>query len=236
MENSRIIVALKGMNVFEAVDLANKLKDRVWGFKINDLLLDGPGVINELKKNVPFIMADAKTFEIDDDMMNEVKKIIGFGADIVTVHCAADFNPHDLEISKKLVGVTVLTTFDHDRCVKIFNRSVDIQIHNFVDNVALRYGYGYVVCSAQDLLDKTLSMKIKEANVKTICPAIRPVWIEVKNDDQKRALTPAEAIRAGADYLVIGRPIVKSNDPIYTVEMINREIEEALRNPINNGE
>jgi orotidine-5'-phosphate decarboxylase len=61
----------------------------------------------------------------------------------------------------------------------------------------------------------------------TVIPGVRPAWSE--KNDQKRIMTPAEAIKAGATYLVIGRPITKADDPKYAALKIINEIEEALR-------
>ena len=72
------------------------------------------------------------------------------------------------------------------------------------------WGYGYLVCSPQDL-DLISDIKIKK-----ICPGVRPEWYTT-SDDQKRTMTPSEAISKGADYLVIGRPILESNDMISAV-------------------
>ena len=79
----------------------------------------------------------------------------------------------------------------------------------------------YLVCSAQDL------KLIHALDIKKICPGIRPRWY-LQDDDQERTATPAEAIKNGADLLVIGRPLLKSDDIVGAVQRTNAEIEAAV--------
>ena len=85
---------------------------------------------------------------------------------------------------------------------------------------ALSY-YEYLVCSAQDL------EPIRAVGIKKICPGIRPRWY-LRDDDQARTATPAEAVKNGADLLVIGRPILKSDDLVGAVQRTNAEIAAAV--------
>jgi len=112
--------------------------------------------------------------------------------------------------------------FDDEDCYKIYGNTICMVVPNLA-RIAEEYHYGYLVCSAKDLwllrdyyFDKFKFQKI-------ICPGIRPEWYQ-KKDDQKRVMTPSEAIKAGADLLVIGRPILNHTDPVGAIMMTNEEI------------
>lgn len=212
---NRIILSLDNLVPRKVLDIAELLSPYVAGFKFNDLLIESIDIIYATKwvNTKCLIMADPKLYDIPNTMSNSYRKYLEAGADIVTVHASASWDAQD-EYKDNLCGVTVLTSFtDNDLLFSNINDTVKQLAKRCYD-----WGYGYLVCSPQDL-DLISDIKIKK-----ICPGVRPEWYTT-SDDQKRTMTPSEAISKGADYLVIGRPILESNDMISAVKRINKEIE-----------
>ena len=121
--------------------------------------------------------------------------------------------------SPLLIGVTVLTSLSEEDLRELdINKPIDQQVL-LLANLAKSSGLDGVVCSAMEA--SRLSKKLgKEFCLVT--PGIRPA--NTSNDDQKRIMTPTDAINAGSHYLVIGRPITRANDPLAVLDEINSEI------------
>jgi len=222
---SRIILPLDGMTKKSAMELACSVRGLVWGFKVNDLLCDseaGPGIISELK---PYgnVMADPKLFDIPNTMENSLNKLIKAGADIITVHCTAGYSPDPDGVidASKLAGVTVLTSWTDGQCMRMYGDCLEDQVYGFAVN-SQKHGYGYIVCAGPDL------DALKSISVKKICPGIRPLWYQEK-DDQVRTMTPADAVKAGADLLVIGRPILRASNPAEAIHRTSEEIYKGIQ-------
>ena len=126
-----------------------------------------------------------------------------------------------LELSKpiKLLGVSILTSFSDDNLNEVgINNSINQQV-NKLTKIAKKVGLDGIVCSAHEIkLVKNIAKDIE-----IFVPGIR---LKKEQDDQKRIVAPIEAINNGADYLVIGRPITKSSDPLRELDNINSEIDE----------
>lgn len=205
----KIIIALDGISARKALDIATKLKGRVWGFKINDLLFE-PGLISKLKK-IGKIFADAKLYDIPSTVARSVVQLEKVGADMITIHASGGaemIKAAKLASQKsKLLGVTVLTS------KKTINQKEFLKLVGDLKKSKL----DGVVCSAYEL------EYFKNFKFLKVVPGIRPKWYK-KRDDQSRTVTPDEAIKLGADFLVIGRPIVKSKNPVKTVTKIIKEL------------
>lgn len=220
----KIIIPLDGMqNELQIIEFITSIQKAemaagekiIWGFKVNDALVQYGVDIIELIKNEGFkVFADPKLFDIPNTITNSLTKLIGAGADIISVHCSADYRPK-IEDAEKIVGITVLTSMNEERCKKIYGASIEVVVNKFA-RLARVYEYGYCVCSSRDIPFLPVMH-----NTKIICPGIR---LEDGKDDQKRVMTPNEAINAGADLLVIGRPILKADDPIKVIHKINNMI------------
>lgn len=223
----KIIIPLDGMqNELQIVEFITKIQKAemaagekiIWGFKVNDALVQYGVDIIELIKNEGFkVFADPKLKDIPNTIDNSLKKLIGVGADIVSVHCSADYNPK-IECAEKIAGITVLTSMSEERCKKIYGASIEVVVNKFA-MLARVNEYGYCVCSSRDIPFLPVMH-----NTKIICPGIR---LEDGKDDQKRVMTPNEAINAGADLLVIGRPILNHPDPVEAIRMTNEEIQKG---------
>lgn len=205
-KDNRIIIALDGMSSAEALRFAKELKGLVWGFKVNDLLFSDSNIIQKLKK-FGKVFADAKLHDIPNTVANSVCKLRDAGADIITVHASGGVEMMKAAMANtgksKIIAVTVLTS--------LLNNSKEVA--RFTQD-ALSAGVDGIVCSGPDL---KLIKKIKGSkSLLKVIPGVRPSWYKSK-DDQKRKVTPAEAIKLGADFLVIGRPITSAKDPVKAV-------------------
>jgi orotidine-5'-phosphate decarboxylase len=208
-----IIVALDGMGSYDATMVALKIAKhpRLWGFKVNDLLLQkGVEIIRQLRRIGGLrdfgVFADAKLYDIPNTMTNGIKACAEAGASIISVHLPAMYNPPE-EFASKLAGVTILTSSDPDDLptFETFRRHMDSAVRN---------KYGHVVCSARHIDN----WRPYIGDMKIICPGIRPKWASA--DDQKLTMPPQEAEQKGADYLVIGRPITKAEDPFEAMDCL----------------
>jgi orotidine-5'-phosphate decarboxylase len=220
----KIIIPLDGMAEDIALQLIEEIHDKlpsdtIWGFKVNDLLLDcGLQIIKDIKSAGFKIMADPKLYDIPNTMTNSVNKLVEAGADIITVHCSTYYMPEE-SFEKYIAGVTVLTSFSENKILKIYGKRTENLLYTFT-NFCNSFKYNYMVCSPKDI------SSLPPTACKLICPGIRPNWYQ-KKDDQKRTMTPKEAVKAGADLLVIGRPILNAKDIIEAIKKTNEEIKES---------
>ncbi|HKJ00565.1 MAG TPA: orotidine-5'-phosphate decarboxylase [bacterium] len=223
-----VIVALDAMPEAEAVLLARALSGRVWGSKVNDLLLQaGVDVIARLHA-YGHVFCDVKLFDIPNTVANQVTRLAEAGAELITLHCAggaamlaAARNARDrVNPATRLLGVTVLTSFDDAAAEATFGRAVEPQVRAFT-GLALEAGLDGIVCSPAEL--PLLAEADPERHLLRVTPGVRPAWHGVA-DDQRRTLAPAEAMAQGADLLVIGRPITQADDPVAACERILAEL------------
>ncbi len=217
----RIIVALDGMNGEQALALAGTLGSKVWGFKVNDLLIqEGVSIITSLKR-FGKVFADAKLHDIPNTVGNGVKALAGAGADIITVHVSGGRAMLKAAASNagnaKIVAVTVLTSFSEEDSLEIFQRKPLAAILDFAA-LAEASGVHGITCSPQELDDLR---EVKQ--LFKVTPGVRPSWYG-KADDQKRVLTPKQALDKGSDFLVIGRPITGDENPAAAVQRIVEEL------------
>lgn len=207
----KIIVALDGVSAEDSLLIAKRLKSKVWGFKINDLLFE-PNIILKLKK-FGRVFADAKLHDIPSTAARSVARLEKAGADLITVHVSggAEMMKAAKRAAKraKILGVTVLTF------KSAVNKKDFLKLVRDIKKAKL----SGVVCSAHEL------KYLKGLKLLKVTPGIRPKWYN-KKDDQSRIVTPLKAVNLGADLLVIGRPIIKSNNPLKALERITLEINE----------
>lgn len=206
-----IILALDGMDSHEALVVADGLKEVIGGVKVNDLLdVRGVGIIKDLKKWADLmVMADPKIKDIPRAVARRVGHFVNAGADLVTI--MADNTLEAMEAAAdatkgsgtKVVAVTVLTSINEEECNRIYGRPTKAGVFEFAMAASVA-GVSAVVCSPNEL-------KVLERwDLIKITPGIRPAGME--KEDQKRVNTPGAAIRAGANYLVIGSAILKAGD------------------------
>lgn len=217
-----IIIALDGMEANEALYMAQVLSGRVWGFKINDLLLhSGASIIPRLRR-YGYVFCDPKLYDIPSTVANSVGKLSGAGADLISIHAAGDIRSLIAAVKNrgqsKIIGISSLTSLE-----KPTKKNLMLTAFNILVSQA-----DGIVLGAGDI--KILEQKLEYKRLVKIVPGVRPLWwnqsemAREKKDDQKRIATPREAMKAGADFLVIGRPITQSENPVEATERIKYEI------------
>ncbi|MGA2107421.1 MAG: orotidine 5'-phosphate decarboxylase / HUMPS family protein [Syntrophorhabdales bacterium] len=222
---TEVIVAVDGYSFEEAEKqgLLDKLSEvhgrgMIWGVKISDMLYSGdvPRIISTLKETHGLgVMADAKLHDIPSTMEHSLKRLVDAGADIVTVHCSSNFRPIRRDLLKNIAGVTVPTSFTDLEVKWIYERGTSEIVKDFAD-MAQMNRYAYILGSVQGL------RYIAESPLKKICTGIRPHWYRERHD-QVRVDSVKEAVRLEASYIVVGRPILESDDIVGAVEKIYAE-------------
>ena len=207
---SKIIVALDYNNPLDALEMAAQLRGLVDGFKINHMLWEQ----SEYLKDCGELFVDCKLWDTPNTIKQVLEKIIKKGATMVTVSTFNNSVVFD-ECEKykndiKILGVTYLTSWASQEQFDLYNVNVEDMWYNNI-NRARRCLSG-IICSPLDI--KT----INEPELLKVCPGIG------SNKGQTRTVTPLEAQELGADYLIIGRTITNSDDPINTINDIRRSI------------
>ena len=203
--------------------------DRLSWVKIGlqSYLRDGPDLVNEIADLGKKIFLDLKLHDIPNTMIKSLRSLSSLPIGMLTLHSSAGSEALSrcVEEAKNsmpdvtLLGVTVLTSMDKDNLMTI-------GIHSNIEEQVIRLakmstdcGIQGIVCSPQEL--RLLRSRIP-TRTKLVTPGIRPIGSAL--EDQKRIMTPAEAKEAGADYLVIGRPILTAVDPAQALDEIIRQI------------
>lgn len=221
---SRIIVALDDMSVSEALELARRLGPAVWGFKVNSLLLSaGVSIIEKLRPHGR-VFADPKLHDIPNTVKNGVKEISAAGAELITVHASGGRAMIEAAVAAaggaRILCVTALTSLDEDTTQEVYRRA-PLDTVLALAQLAAGSGAPGIVCSPLELA--ALSANAITARLFKVVPGIRPENYSAA-DDQRRIATPSSAVQAGADLLVIGRPITQAADPLKIAEAINSEL------------
>ena len=230
--NERIIFALDFADAEVAKDWVNKLDGHVKFFKVGlQLFLAGwwP-VIDYIVDRGNKVMVDLKFFDIPETVGLAVQQLVNRKVTFATIHGNDPIIRAAVQHKEgvKILAVTVLTSFDEsDMKAMGFAGSVE-DLVLLRSRKAVELGCDGVVSSAREAGKLRAGI---EKHFMIVTPGIRPgANVDtIQNDDQKRIATAKDALRNGADYVVIGRPISTSPDPLATVEAIQREIEEALR-------
>ncbi len=231
----RLILALDVDDDREALGLVAELKDAVGLFKVGHQLFTayGPDIVRRITASGGRVFLDLKYHDIPNTVAKASAEAVKLGVSIFNVHAlggldmmkaAADSAKETAEkygLPRPVVlAVTVLTSMDQrglQRELKI-TRPLRREVCHLA-KLAQRAGLDGVVASPQEI--KMLRRSVRGAFV-VLTPGVRPAW--AGKDDQKRTMTPAEAVAAGADYLVIGRPVLKAEDRRAAVEKILEEI------------
>ena len=220
-----IAVALDDMGEADALALARELAGVVWGFKINDLLLQcGVDVVGRIKKYGK-VFCDPKLYDIPNTVANQVHLLTGAGADLVTLHCSGGGEMLRAAVaarqgSSRLIGVTILTAMDSETCKSVYLGEVPERIGHFA-RLAREAGIDGIVCAPGDL--SLIDEADPDHRLMRVTPGVRPEW-HTRADDQKRPTTPEAAWQNGSDLLVIGRPITGADDPVQACASIVEEL------------
>ena len=229
----RLIVALDVPDAASAVALVNQLEGNCHWFKVGLELFvaAGPAVVEPLVKRGHSVFLDLKLHDIPNTVAGAVRSAAALGVRMITLHAAG--GPAMLSAARaalegvadppELLAVTVLTSMDAAQLSTAgLDRSPAEQVE-LLARMGLAAGMRGFVCSPQEIA--ALRLLTGPEGV-LVVPGIRPAGSE--SGDQKRIATPAEALRLGANYLVIGRPITQAPDPAEAAEAILKEMAEAL--------
>lgn len=227
----RIAVALDKNTVDEALAAADLLVDEVAWVKVATTLFTrvGPRIINELKGRGFKVFLDLKFHDIPAQVRGACRSAATEGADLLTVHCGGGRAMMEAAAEGalagggcKIVGVTVLTSLDTADLNQVGINKSPAELAPVLASLARDSGLDGVVCSPLelDLLRPTLP-----APFMLVTPGIRPPGSA--KGDQKRVLTPSQALQKGADLLVIGRPILNAPDPAAAARAIVAELGRA---------
>ena len=227
--NNKIIVAVDINNLSKAIKLVKILKNEVFAFKIGHEFFYNFGIdgYKKIYNICPRIFLDLKLHDIPNTVLKGLQAITKLKPIFTTIHICGGDDMQKLSVLKnnkktKILGVTILTSLDKKQTKKYYKeQNVNKLVKNF-SKYAKQNKLDGLVCSPLEI-----NIVRKEVGKKMILivPGIRPEKNKFqKNDDQKRVLTPKEAVKLGADYLVIGRPIVESKNPLETIKKINKSI------------
>ena len=224
-----IIVAIDKNSETEAYELTEELVGQVGAIKLGLEFFDtyGPDGIRNLQKLEIPIFLDLKIHDIPQTVKKTIDTLSSLKPDILNVHALGGKKMMQFALESllnnspntQLVAVTILTSLDDDDLQMM---EMNISTKNLVSSLAKltkESGLSGVVCSSEEI---KLVRESCGKNFKIIVPGIRPEGSD--KDDQKRVMTPKDAISLGADHLVIGRPITESKDPRKTAKEIVNSI------------
>jgi orotidine-5'-phosphate decarboxylase len=232
----RLIFALDVPDKANALSCVHELRDHVGLFKVGlELFLaEGPGLLEELANILgpQRLFLDLKLYDIPATVLGAFHTMV-HGLALFTI--PSDLGPTGLKKivassgNAELLAVTVLTSITGDdlQALGFDPRFVQDPTSLVVRKakMAQEAGCRGVVCSGREV------KAVKEAcgqDFLAVCPGIRPAWSVVPGDDQKRIVTPFEAISNGADYIVVGRPIREAHVKVAAARQVEEEIAMAL--------
>jgi orotidine-5'-phosphate decarboxylase len=228
--HERLIVALDLPNVAAAEVLVARLGDAVGFYKLGYQLLFAGGLpfAETLARQGKRVFLDLKLHDIGNTVAKGVESVARLGASFVTVHAYPQTMKAAVEARGasplRILAVTVLTSYDDaDLAAAGYELSVP-ELASERAAQARDIGVDGIVCSAAEA---ALLRPIVGPGLVLVTPGIRPAGAD--SGDQKRIMTPAAAVAAGADYLVVGRPIVEAADPRAAAAAIVAEIAAATR-------
>jgi orotidine-5'-phosphate decarboxylase len=225
----RLIVALDLPGVEQAEAMVAKLGDSVTFYKIGYQLgyAGGLTLVRKLADQGKKVFIDLKLHDIGNTVARGVESVARLGATFLTVHAYPQTMKAAVEAragtSLQILAVTVLTSYDDgDLHAAGYRLSVSDLVEARAQQAQV-LGVDGIVCSPEEAV---ALRKIVGHQMRLVTPGIRPAG--AATGDQKRIMTPARAITAGADYLVVGRPVVEAADPKAVAEAIQAEIAPRL--------
>ncbi|MCA1438780.1 orotidine-5'-phosphate decarboxylase [Ensifer sp. IC4062] len=225
----RLIVGLDLPTIAEAEKIVSTLGDSIVFYKIGYQLAFAGGLefARDLAASGKKVFLDMKLLDIDNTVAKGVENIVKMGVSMLTLHAYPKAMKAAVEAARGsglcLLGVTVLTSMDEQ---DVIDAGYEYDPHTLVlrrAEQARAAGMGGIVCSAEEA---AAVRKIIGADMALVTPGIRPAGAD--KGDQKRVMTPAEALRAGSSHLVVARPIVQAAEPLTAARAILTEMESAF--------
>jgi len=230
VDKKRVIVALDYPDQHQALAMAAQLDPQKCRVKVGKELFTrcGPSIVEALQLKGFDVFLDLKFHDIPNTTAKAVRAAAELGVWMVNVHASGgrrmmEAARNELEqvnsTDTLLIGVTVLTSMERSDLLELGIDAEPLEHVKRLAKLTESSGLHGIVCSAQEV---TPLRQIIGADFKLVTPGIRPADADV--GDQKRIMTPADAITAGSDYLVIGRPITKAETPIEALAKIDAEL------------
>lgn len=226
----RLIIALDLPTIEEAEAAIDAIGETGAFYKIGYQLfpIGGLQLAERLSAAGKKVFLDFKFHDIGATVERGVKSVVQLGGDFLTVHAEPEVlkgavDGRDDDPRLKILGVTVLTSLNQESLARA---GIDMKLEDLVlkrAEFAAEAGADGVVASAKE--GAAIAARFGDA-LQIVTPGVRPAGADA--NDQKRVVTPADAIAAGADYLVVGRPIIAAPDPALAASAIQREIAGAL--------
>lgn len=234
----RLIVPLDVASEAAAIALVEELPQvQFWKVGLELFVSSGPAILQFLKEQDKRIFLDLKFHDIPNTVAGACRAAARYGVDLLTVHATAGKTALQAAQAAlvegaaqtgtappKLIAITVLTSLSARDLA--FNLKIPLELPDYALQMALLAqdaGLGGVVCSPQEV---SQLRAVCGEDFLLVCPGIRPAGSQP--GDQQRSLTPTAAIAAGADYLVIGRPITTAANPAQAFAQICQELETVL--------
>ncbi|WP_113132002.1 orotidine-5'-phosphate decarboxylase [Rhizobiales bacterium] len=225
----RLIVGLDLPTIADAERIVSTLGNDVSFYKIGYQLVFAGGLefARDLAASGKNVFLDMKLLDIDNTVAKGVENIVKMGMSMLTLHAYPKAMKAAVEAARGsdlcLLGVTVLTSMDEQ---DVIDAGYEYDPHTLVLRRAEQAriaGMGGIVCSAEE---SAAVRKIIGPNMALVTPGIRPAGAD--RGDQKRVMTPAEALKAGSSHLVVARPIVAAAEPLAAARAILAEMNGAL--------
>ena len=206
-----IIVAIDEIDFKKSSNIIDNLDSEKCMIKIGSVAFNSIGheIISHASKKGFEIFLDLKLHDIPNTVKKSIEGLVSYPIKMLTIHISGGKEMMTAAMEAvagtgiKIFGVTALTSLSDDDTIEIFQRTTSEHVDAMLD-LAQSAGIDGVVCSPHEL-----EIVSKRESLLSITPGIRT---QDSNDDQKRTMTPKEAVELGADYIVIGRPITLSND------------------------
>ncbi len=228
--NSRIILALDNLQSLDvAIRVAKQAKQYVWGYKVHSLLISyGTSVVTILKE-YGRVFADLKLYDISSATRDCVYRLALSGANLISINVASNFSVDQgiasflKRCNTMLVGVTNLTSMSDEVCKQIYGQDTKYVVRRLVKTTKTN-GLQGIVCPPNEVP----VAKYFAPDLLVVVPGITPKWFR-RRDEQLRTGSPTDAIKRGADLLVVGRPILQFEDIEEALQKLNKEVEVAAK-------
>lgn len=218
MSQEQIIVPLDVPSLTEAIALVKLLPEvSFWKVGLELFVSAGPAILNYLKEEEKRIFLDLKFHDIPNTVAGACRSAAEYQVDLLTLHATA--GRQALQVAKqameqsnsqtKLLAISLLTSINSRELA--FDLKIPLELPEYALQMALlakESGIDGAVCSPREVAQLR---SVCGEDFLLVCPGVRPQWSAT--GDQRRVMTPAEALKAGANYLVIGRPITQALDP-----------------------
>jgi orotidine-5'-phosphate decarboxylase len=227
--SDRIIVPLDVPDLEAAIALIDLLPEvSFWKVGLELFVATGAEILKILQQKQKRIFLDLKFHDIPNTVAGACRSAKAYGVDLLTVHATAGKTALKAAVAAlatddkqtKLLAITVLTSLNSRELA--FDLKVPLELPEYALQMALlakEAGIDGAVCSPHEVEQLR---QVCGQDFLLVCPGVRPSWAET--GDQSRVMTPAQALKVGANYLVIGRPITQANDPVAAWTRICEEV------------